>query len=75
MATKEIPMLAVGSDELGDYLGDTIKCPHCGEDHPIENGKEKNPKTGELEKSTVLQFYKCGDKAYLAGIKGRSINR
>lgn len=65
-------MLAVGSDELKGMLGETIVCPHCGDQHQVENGKEKN-KDGEMVESSLLQFYKCGDKAFLIGIKGRVI--
>lgn len=67
-------MLAVGENELGEYLGETIDCPHCGVQHRIEFGKEKQP-DGTWKESQLLSFYKCGDKTYLAGIKGRSITR
>ena len=67
-------MLAIGNNELGEYLGDAVDCHICGGTHAIEYGKEKMP-DGTWKESTLLSFYKCGDKAYLAGIKGRSITR
>ena len=65
-------MIAVGENELGEYLGKTINCPHCGCQHPIEFGKSEQP-DGTWKESTFLSFYKCGEKTYLAGIKGRAI--
>ena len=58
----DTPFLAIGNEELGDMLGDTIACPRCGEKHAVEQSTP--PK---------LQLYKCGDKAYLCGIGGKSI--
>lgn len=63
-------MLAIGADELGENLGDTIKCPHCKGKHPIEFGKKRQP-DGTWEESRLLSFYTCGDKTYLAGVNGR----
>ena len=60
-------------DELGAELGKTIKCPHCLEEHDIKNGTSKDPITGEQVPSNILQFYKCGDTTYLAGIKGKRV--
>jgi hypothetical protein len=67
-------MLSAGTNELGEYLGKTITCPHCGGQHPIEFSKEKQP-DGTLKESKLLSFYRCGGKAYLVGIYGRSILR
>jgi hypothetical protein len=66
-------MLAIGANEQGDFLGREIECPNCGGRHAVEHGKELNKETGEYEESTLLQFYKCGDKSYLCGIKHRSV--
>lgn len=64
--------LAVGNDELGDSLSLSIICPHCKQSHPIECSSS-NPRNDN--KSLTLQFYKCGDKTYLAGINNRRINK
>lgn len=71
---RKFPMIAVGADELGEALGDTILCPHCKKTHPITNGKSKD-KDGNWVESTFLQAYKCGKKTYLAGMNGRKISR
>jgi len=68
-----IPFMAVGNDELGDKLGETITCPRCGEPHRIECGKKFNPKTKEYELSNLLQFYNCGNKSFMCGLNGRKI--
>lgn len=64
---------AIGNDELAQGApikkGDLIDCPHCGKRHRISLGK-----TGGIENNT-LQFYKCGEKAYLAGVNGRNVMR
>lgn len=65
-------MIAIGENELKGYLRDAIKCPHCGGIHPIQFGEEIL-KDGTRKPSELLAFYKCGDKAYLAGINGRAI--
>lgn len=61
----DLPYIAVGNDELGDYLQPTIHCPHCKQQHEIECSSEDPRNKG---KSVTLQFYKCGDRTYLAGI-------
>ena len=63
--------VAFGADELGRPVtkGDLIDCPHCGEKHTVQYGKD--PKTGE--ETSVLQFYTCGTKSYLCGVKGQRI--
>lgn len=66
---NSVPDIAIGNDELGATLGDTIVCPVCGARHPIEHGT--NPVTGQP--SDLLQFYRCGGTSYLAGIGGRAI--
>jgi hypothetical protein len=42
--------------------GDTVTCPQCGEEHELF---DSNP--------PMLLSYRCGDRSYLAGIKGQSI--
>ena len=67
-------MLAIGSNELGEPAGDTITCPFCKGEHPIEfgtsthinaDGTRSEPEVG------TLGFYRCGDYSYLASINGR----
>lgn len=55
-------MFAVGKNELEKCkpLGDFILCDLCGKRHKIEHG-------------TLLSFYRCGDKSYLAGIDGKDM--
>lgn len=68
-----VPFMAVGNDELGAALGKTIKCPQCFKEHDITEGTVRDPVTGKQVPSDMLQFYKCGDTTYLAGIKGKRI--
>jgi len=67
-------MLAIGNNELGEPAGDTIKCPFCKGEHPIEFGTSRRVlEDGTLSEPEVgtLGFYKCGDSSYLASINGR----
>ena len=73
MSEDTVPFMAVGNDELGEQLGKTIKCPHCLQEHEITTGTVKDQVTGEQIPSDILQFYKCGDTTYLAGIKGKRV--
>lgn len=70
--SEYLPFLAVANNELKGPLGDTITCPHCGEDHPITFGNEIKL-DGTSVPSKTLSFYDCGDKSYLCGINGRVI--
>jgi hypothetical protein len=67
------PFLAVCNDELGEVLKEHITCPNCGMDHEVEYGN-RVMEDGTKRPSKMLSFYKCGDKAYLAGINGRSLS-
>jgi len=59
-------MLIITNDELGEVLPDKIKCPHCGEEHEVKNTQDNG-------KPSILNWYKCGEHAYLCGIEGQSI--
>jgi len=63
---------AIGNDELADMpplkIGEAILCPHCGDAHIVEGGKSEDGKETDL-----LLFYKCGEKAYLAGVSGTNV--
>lgn len=65
--------LAVGNEELEGQpeikKGDMFDCPHCPDKHVLECGTD--PKNGK--ESTMLLFYRCGDKTYLAGLNGKLI--
>lgn len=63
-------MLAVGPEDLGEKVGKSIKCPHCGEEHPIKYGTQEMP-DGTWRETKMLAFYTCGEKSYLAGIDGQ----
>lgn len=67
-------MFAIGNDELEKMpsVGDTITCPHCGEQHAVEYGREWLD--DGWRESKAIAFYKCGDTTYLCGIKGKLIN-
>ena len=64
--------LAVGADELKEDLGKTITCPLCGKEHEIVFGEEVM-KDGSRKPCSLLSFYNCGDKTYLAGISGKAL--
>lgn len=66
-------MYSVGNGELRKPIEKTVNCPHCGEEHDVEFGK--NSITGEISK--LLAFYKCPktNKTYLYGIDGKQIPR
>jgi DNA-directed RNA polymerase subunit RPC12/RpoP len=61
---ENVPMVAIGNDELGDTLqvGDVVKCPNCGHDHLVAGSTPP-----------ILLSVKCGDASYLVGIKNRRI--
>lgn len=67
---KPTPYIGFGNDTLEKLpplnVNDRIKCPHCGGQHIVEGGKDRDGK----ETNTVL-FYTCGEQVYLAGIAGR----
>lgn len=64
-------MLAIGNDELGDELGTHIECPHCGGRHEVKHGTARDSDGNEVP--SMLQYYRCGETLYLAGIKGREV--
>lgn len=74
-AGAPVPFIAIGANELGDPLGDTIKCPICGETHTVEHSQPIKTYGALVGTPTVgkLSFYKCGDTHYLIGIDGRKI--
>ncbi len=65
-----IPYVGFSNDTLAQQprisLGDKIKCPHCGEPHAIEGGKNEDGKETDL-----LLFFKCDGCLYLAGVDVR----
>lgn len=70
--------IAIGNDELGELLGDSIKCHRCWKMHPIEQSLPSRTLdifTGEWKEGPagLLQFYKCGDATYIAGVNGRGV--
>lgn len=69
---EEIPFTAFGPDDLGEPVrkGELIDCPSCGGQHEVRCGTDAN--TGE--ESPLLQFYTCGEKSYLCGIKGQRLD-
>jgi hypothetical protein len=66
-------MLTIGAGELRVPLGDTVDCPHCGQQHPIKYGNTVM-EDGTLKPSKLLAYYKCGDQPYIAGINGLALN-
>lgn len=69
--SKEIPFVAFGNNELGGPIakGDLFQCDKCDGQHRIELGT--NTETGK--ESDAIQFYKCGNNTYLAGIGGAAV--
>lgn len=63
--------LAIGNDELGEPLGETMTCPHCGADHAVIHA-ESIDADGNVIGRGALAWYKCGDVSYFAGIGGRA---
>ena len=64
------PFLAIGNDELGEPLGDTVTCPHCGAEHAVVHS-EAIDADGRVIGQGAVSWYKCGDASYIAGIGGR----
>lgn len=67
-------MFSIGNDELKKKppIGDTINCPNCGQIHTIKYG-HRILTDGTTEPDTLLTFYTCKKKTYLAGIAGKQI--
>ena len=66
-------MLAIGNNEpKKGPLGETIKCPHCGENHDV-GYSDMVLANGTKQPSKALAFYRCGGVSYLCGIDGREI--
>lgn len=66
------PYVAIGNDEMGGPIGAAVKCPHCGQQHPVEYGEKVLP-DGSRERSNALGFYRCGEKSYLCALYGRDV--
>lgn len=69
------PFMAVGNDELGGELGDAVRCPKCGESHPLEYGTSRTYRPDGTMSDPVIcksmAFYRCDDKMYMAGVGGK----
>jgi hypothetical protein len=63
------PFLAIGNDELGEPLGDTVTCPHCGETHAVVHAESIDGFGNVIGRGSVA-WYKCGRTSYMAGIGG-----
>ena len=70
---SDTPFLAIGTDELGGAIGETIAFPHCGGAHDVQHS-EAIDANGNVIGRGSLSWYKCGDTAYIAGIGGRVWN-
>ena len=61
------PYIGYGNDTLQRQprvkAGDKIQCEHCDQQHVLEDS----------DTPSILLFYKCGSKSYLAAINGQSI--
>ena len=62
-------MFSIGNNELkkAKQLGEFILCDICGQRHRI--------KTSIGDKGTSIQYYKCGEKRYLAGMNHKDIRK
>jgi hypothetical protein len=67
-------MFAIGNEQLDSAvdIGASIMCDKCGKRHKVKYGDEVM-EDGTKKKCTLLSFYKCGGKTYLAGIRGKRI--
>ena len=74
---SDVPFIAIGNDELGEPVGDSVTCRTCGEQHAIEFGTSRrmldDGTWSEPEPSNLLGFYKCGDGLFLASLNGRAV--
>jgi hypothetical protein len=50
-------------------IGDEFKCPRCGNNHRMADGKHEIPET---QVGDVL-IYRCGERTLVGGIKGHSV--
>lgn len=69
---SEIPFVAIGNDELGELIGETVKCPLCDGEHEVQYG-ENIAKDGTRTPSKLLGFYRCNGISYLCAVDGRSV--
>ena len=67
-------MFTIGNDELEKLprIGKTVACKTCGKRHRIKYGNQALS-DGSTFKSDIA-FYNCGDKTYLAGVRGKNIS-
>jgi len=68
----KIPFIMLDQSDLGDPIGETVKCPHCHQDHKVEYG-QRRLEDGTLVPSKMCGFFKCGGKSYLCALDGRSV--
>ncbi len=72
--TDDIPMLAVGPDDLGNKFHSAVRCPKCGQAHPLEfalaRTQQDDGTWSELKPRRDIAFYKCEGRSYMAGIGG-----
>ena len=73
----EVPFVAIGNEELGEPVGESITCCACGETHAIEYGKSRTLRDDgtwtEYAPSKLLGVYSCGGQTYLASLGGRAV--
>ena len=73
-ATSLPPFVAFGSDELAVMPeappeGSPVKCPHCGEPHPLNYATDANG-----AKTSVLGSVRCGEASYLVMVAGKIVS-
>jgi hypothetical protein len=70
-----VPFVAFGNGELTEPAPWTVHCQECGEFHVVHDsvGITTHPDGSKHETKGTLQFYKCGDTTYLAGVMGKSV--
>ena len=58
------PYIGFGNDQIKDApsasAGDTILCPHCLQEHQLQDGIPP-----------MILFFTCGEKTYVAGFNGK----
>lgn len=69
-------MFAIGNNELSGLpvLGKTVTCWICGQEHAVEYG-ETIGEDGKRQPDNLLAFFKCGERSYLCGVKGKQLKK
>lgn len=64
------PFVSFSNEEIkeAERLGDTAKCPGCGETHEVKDSVDVTDGS-----KGMLQYVICGDKEYMLEIRGGKV--